>query len=233
MEGSMAEAKVAVALDSVRSRATKNVLQAIGMPYMEDKDVLIKPNLNTSDPSPGSTHIDTLSALMEMVKGDHPKSVTVADRSGPMETRQVFQDKGLFELGEEQGFRCLLFDEMEDAMYRRFEPPGSHWHDGFLFARPVLQADRVLAVAAGGRATARLYVRGAPRLRADGAQEGRGVEGAGAHLHVIGLEDYAALPGPVALQCEDEILEGGRPGAELLSGSHGFPRHLVAGRRRV
>ena len=34
------------------------------------------------------------------------------------------------------------------------------------------------------------------------------MEGAGAHLHVVGLEDDAALFGPVALQREDQALEG-------------------------
>ena len=31
---------------------------------------------------------------------------------------------------------------------------------------------------------------------------------AGAHLHVIGLMDYAPMVGPELLQCEDEFLEG-------------------------
>lgn len=126
--------------------ATKKVASAIGMPYMEDKEVLIKPNLNTSDPSPGSTHIDTLSSVLEMIKPDGPKSIVVGDRSGPMVTRTVFEDKGLFELGKEEGFECLVFDEMSDDMYKKYQPPGSHWRDGFLFARPVIRADRVICL---------------------------------------------------------------------------------------
>ena len=45
-----------------------------------------------------------------------------------------------------------------------------------------LQAVRVLAVAAVGRAPARLHVGGVPRLGAERAQEGRRMEGAGADL---------------------------------------------------
>ena len=79
----------------------------------------------------------------------------------------------------------------------------------------VLQAERVLAVAAVGRPARGLHVGGAPGLRAHGAQEGRGVEGAGADLHVVGLQDHAAVLRPVALQAEDQLLEGARRAADF------------------
>ena len=74
----------------------------------------------------------------------------------------------------------------------------------------VLQPERVVAVAAVGRPPARLHVRGIPGFRADRAQEGRGVEGSRAHFHVVGLEQHAALLGPVALQRQDQVLERAR-----------------------
>ena len=73
-----------------------------------------------------------------------------------------------------------------------------------------LHAKRVLAVAPIGRATRGLNVRGAPRLRADGPQERGRVERARTHLHVVGLQQRAALPGPVLLEREDQVLEGPR-----------------------
>jgi uncharacterized protein (DUF362 family) len=142
----MPSAKVAIALDADRSRATRKVAGAIGLPYFEGKDVLIKPNFNTSDPAPGSTHIDTLSSVVSMVKQEQPATLVVADRSGPMSTREVFMGKGILDIAQEDGFSCLIFDEMSDDMYKKVEPPGSHWRDGFLFARPVVQADRVICL---------------------------------------------------------------------------------------
>jgi len=138
--------KVAVALDPDRKRAARNVVKEIGLPIIKGRSVLIKPNFNTADPAPGSTHNDTLLALVEMLKVEAPRSLTVADRSGPASTRDVFGEKGMFDLGEEEGFECLLFDEMPDDMYTKIEPPGSHWRDGFRFARPVLRADRVICL---------------------------------------------------------------------------------------
>ena len=74
----------------------------------------------------------------------------------------------------------------------------------------------------------------AERLGPDRAQEGGRVERARAHLHVVGLEDHAALVGPVLLQGKDEVLEGGRRRAGLGSGRHGRTAlRVVAGRARV
>ena len=73
----------------------------------------------------------------------------------------------------------------------------------------VLQPVGVFAVAAVGRAAAGLHVGGAPGLGPERAQRGGGVEGAGAHLDVVGLQDDAALPRPEAVQAQNEVLEAG------------------------
>src|SRR5450432_444645 len=72
----------------------------------------------------------------------------------------------------------------------------------------MLQAKRVLAVAPVGGPARGLHVGGAPGLRSHRAQEGPGMEGAGANLHVVRLQDHAALLRPVTLQAEDQLLEG-------------------------
>ena len=89
----------------------------------------------------------------------------------------------------------------------------------------VLQAERVVAVATVGRPAARLHVGGRPGLGTDGAQEGRRVKGAGAHLHVVGLQDDAAALGPVVLQAQYQVLESSGRVA-------GFVGLIGAGRRR-
>src|SRR6202012_3946144 len=72
----------------------------------------------------------------------------------------------------------------------------------------VLQAVRVLAVAAVLGAAAGLHVGGLPRLGAERAQEGGGVAGARADFHVVGLQQGAALLVPVVLQAKNDLLEG-------------------------
>ena len=71
----------------------------------------------------------------------------------------------------------------------------------------VLQPVGVLAVAAVLRPARGLHIGGVPGLRPERAQRGRGMEGAGADLHVVGLQDDAALIRPIALQRQDQALE--------------------------
>ena len=51
-------------------------------------------------------------------------------------------------------------------------------------------------------------------------QHSRRVQGAGADFHVIGLQDRAALIGPIGLKCQDEVLKGFRFGVRFGCG-HG------------
>ena len=63
----------------------------------------------------------------------------------------------------------------------------------------VLEPVGVLAVAAVARPAGRLHVGRAPGLGPQAAQRGRGMEGAGADLHVVGLQDDAAALRPIGL----------------------------------
>ncbi len=142
----MKDGRVVLAVDPDRAGATKKVVEAIGMPDLKGKRVLVKPNFNTADPAPGSTHIDTLRTMVTLVKGQGPASVAIGDRSGPADTTKVFQEKGVFELGKEMGAKCIVFDKMPKDRWTRIVPPGCHWRNGFLFARPVLEADAVIGL---------------------------------------------------------------------------------------
>lgn len=142
----MPKSIVVVALDPDRASGTRKVVGALGTPDLRGKTVLVKPNFNTADPAPGSTHIDTLRTLIELIKEQGPKKIVVGDRSGPAKTSRVFQEKGVFSLAEELGFECLVFDEMPKSNYVKVKPPGSHWMNGFWFAKPVLEADAVIGL---------------------------------------------------------------------------------------
>ena len=146
VESYMTKSRVFVALDSDRARGTQKVVSALGMPDLRDKSVLVKPNFNTADPPPGSTHIDTIRATIQIIRRENPKRIILGDRSGPVKTSKVFQEKGIFALAEELGFECLIFDEMPKDRWTKVNPPGSHWMNGFWFAKPVLEADAVIGL---------------------------------------------------------------------------------------
>ena len=135
-----------VAYGPDRLAGTRKVVESFGMPVTKGKIVLVKPNFNTADPTPGSTHRDTLETVINMVQDGGPRKVIVGDRSGPAKTREVFQEKGVFEMAERLGFDCLIFDEMPRSRFEKILPQNSHWRDGFMIAKPVLEADAVITL---------------------------------------------------------------------------------------
>ncbi len=135
-----------VAFVKTRDRATgvRRALALLGLNQFGNKNVLLKPNFNSAHPTPGSSHNDVLQALIEELKDRGAGTITVADRSGMGDTRQVMEQKGVFTMAGELDFETLVFDELEKEQWLMMEPPDSHWRSGFPFAQPVLEADAVV-----------------------------------------------------------------------------------------
>ncbi|MBM3284908.1 MAG: DUF362 domain-containing protein, partial [Candidatus Aminicenantes bacterium] len=114
-------------------------------PSLKDKEVLVKPNFNTADPFPASTHNDTLIALIQEIKARGAAAVTVGERSGPPPTQQVMEDKGIFALAQEIGFDVINFEDLAEEDWVHFSPPGNHWPEGFDLPRPVVEAQTIVS----------------------------------------------------------------------------------------
>jgi uncharacterized protein (DUF362 family) len=127
-----------------RKQGVQTILKALKGNPIKGKKVLIKPNFNTADPTPGSTHNDTLVALVEEVWKMGAKSVSVGDRSFPP-TREVMESKGILPLMERLGVRVAPFDDLPEKDWLEFKPRGSHWPDGFRVARPVLESEYLIS----------------------------------------------------------------------------------------
>ncbi len=82
-------AKVALVRTEDRARGISASLKLISFPSPKGKKVLIKPNFNTADPTPGSTHNDTLRQLVLEMKGRGAAHFTVGDSCGPGSTKSV------------------------------------------------------------------------------------------------------------------------------------------------
>ncbi|MCJ7655706.1 MAG: DUF362 domain-containing protein [Dehalococcoidia bacterium] len=109
------------------------------------KAVVLKPNFNTADPAPGSTHNDTLHALVLTLKQMGATRIAIAERCGPMApTQRVMKDKGTFELAQELGFDIINLEELGAVDWAHLHPKDSHWKDGFLFSRIYLEAESIV-----------------------------------------------------------------------------------------
>ena len=119
-------------------------IKALNINPVKNKDVLIKPNFNTADHVPGSTHNDTLVALVEEVWRMGAKSVSLGERSYPL-TREVMEEKGVISLMEKLDVKITNFDDLEDEDWVEVRPKDSHWREGFRIARPILEAECLIS----------------------------------------------------------------------------------------
>jgi uncharacterized protein (DUF362 family) len=141
MDGS---AKVAFVKTRDRAEGVRMAVDLLGVNPIEGKRVFLKPNFNSADPAPGSTHPDVLRALILKLQDMGAATITMGDRSGMGNTREVMRSIGVFELAEELGFDSVVFDELKAEDWVMIQPPDSHWEVGFPFARPCLEAEALV-----------------------------------------------------------------------------------------
>ena len=107
------ESPVALVATDDRKHGVKTSLTALHYNPVKGNDVLIKPNFNTADPTPGSTHNETLSALVEELWEMGAGSVSLGERSYPL-TRSVMEKKGILSILDERDVKVINFDELND-----------------------------------------------------------------------------------------------------------------------
>ncbi len=132
--------RVALLKTDNREHGVQASLRALEVNPVRGKDVLIKPNFNTADPTPGSTHNDTLVALVKELWAMGAKSITLGERSYPP-TREVMEEKGVLPLLDKLEVRVMNFDDLAERDWVLFKPKASHWTNGFRIARPILDAE--------------------------------------------------------------------------------------------
>jgi uncharacterized protein (DUF362 family) len=136
--------RVALIKTDNRKEGVKASLATLGINPVKGKDVLIKPNFNTADPTPGSTHNETLEALVEEVWAMGARSLSLGERSYPP-TREVMEEKGILPIMNRMDVRVIDFDDLNERDWVLFKPPRSHWTNGFRIARPILDAECLIS----------------------------------------------------------------------------------------
>ncbi len=127
-----------------RKQGVKALFASLQTNAIKGKEVFIKPNFNTADPAPGSTHNDTLSALTGELWGRGAKSIRVGDRSYPP-TQEVMNQKGVLPVLEKLDVKVVNFDELKEKDWVEFKTRDSHWPNGFRVARPILESEYLIS----------------------------------------------------------------------------------------
>jgi uncharacterized protein (DUF362 family) len=124
-------ARVAFVRTMDRAAGVARAIDLLQAGRFDGKALFVKPNLNSADPTPGSTHQDTLAALIGKLTALGAGQLTIGDRSGMGDTRAVMEQKGVFRLAKETGAAVVVLDELGAAEWETFQPAGSHWQHGF------------------------------------------------------------------------------------------------------
>lgn len=136
--------KVAFVKTEDRRIGVQSSISILGLNPVKNKNVLIKPNFNTADPTPGSTHNDTLMALVDEVWNMGAKSISLGERSYPP-TREVMHEKGILPLLKHKDVHVIDFDNLDKKDWVEFKPKDSHWENGFRIARPILETECLIS----------------------------------------------------------------------------------------
>ncbi|MGB9081538.1 MAG: DUF362 domain-containing protein [Desulfuromonadaceae bacterium] len=136
--------RVALVKTADRAAGIKRSIKLLEVNPVRGKRVLLKPNFNTADPFPASTHNDTLIHLVAELKGMGAQTITIGERSGPPDTADVLREKGIYELCRRLDVGLIDFEELPPSEWVRVNPPNNHWHEGFLVAKPVLDAECIV-----------------------------------------------------------------------------------------
>jgi uncharacterized protein (DUF362 family) len=138
------KATVSLVKSGDRSKAVEKAVELLGVNPVKGKNVVLKPNFNSSHQFPGSTHNDTLGALIGKLSSMGARSFTVADRSGMGSTRAVMQQKGIFDMAKETGFEAVVLDELPKDEWVHFDMKETHWKKGLYFPKMFVEAESIV-----------------------------------------------------------------------------------------
>ncbi len=141
---STATARVAFVKTTDRAAGVARAIDLLVLEQFHHKDLFVKPNFNSADATPGSTHQDTLVALLRKLKAMGAGPLTVGDRSGMGNTREVMEAKHAFQLGRELDAKVVVLDELPAGEWDVIRQPDSHWQQGFALPRVVRDAGGIV-----------------------------------------------------------------------------------------
>ncbi|MFH1683405.1 MAG: DUF362 domain-containing protein, partial [Candidatus Margulisiibacteriota bacterium] len=137
-------AEVYIIKTTDRDEGIKALVEKAGLPSLFAKKIIIKPNYNSNDPFPAATHIDTLKSLIPILNAATPESITIVERSGMGTTQDVMENKGVMILAEAETVEVVVLDVLGSDAWTRRGTQETHWEDGFMVPKIVLEADYVV-----------------------------------------------------------------------------------------
>ena len=127
-----------------RDFGIKSLLNQFDLKNYSGKRVALKANFNSAHPFPASTHMDTLNVLVKILKNAKISDLTLAERSGMGNTREVLEQMGIFNLSKKMNFKVVVLDEEDEKGWVKIDGNEIHWPRGFFISKVFLDADKVV-----------------------------------------------------------------------------------------
>ena len=126
------------------------IMQALtmfgGLGFAAGRDVIIKPNYNSTFEFPATTHNDTLSIVVEQLRAANAGQITLGESAGAttfsaQPTQAVTQFKGTMDLVAKLGIDFVSFDD-PSVEWDEFNFDGMTWANGLAIPK-LMRSDRV------------------------------------------------------------------------------------------
>jgi uncharacterized protein (DUF362 family) len=137
-------ARIAFVKTADRTSGVSRAIDLLRLPSLSGKNLFIKPNFNSADAPPGSTHTDTLTSLIQKLRQLGAGPLTIGDRSGMGNTREVMEAKEIFRLAKDMNLKTVVLDELPASEWELIKNANTHWPRGFALPRPVLRAGGIV-----------------------------------------------------------------------------------------
>jgi uncharacterized protein (DUF362 family) len=133
--------RVALVRTTDRKWGVSQALKLLDLRPVHGKRVVLKPNFNSADEAPASTHNDTLTQIVTELYERGARSITLGESSGPPQTRGVMERKGIFDLARDLRFDIVDFEQIGEGDWVSFPAAGTHWPLGFALPRLVVDSE--------------------------------------------------------------------------------------------
>jgi uncharacterized protein (DUF362 family) len=142
-----ATAKVSIVQSDQRHTGIRSAIELLGneRPDFANQVVMLKPNFNSADPFPASSHNDTVEAIIRLLQEADAASITVAERSGgSAKSHEVADKKGVRAIFETLGAAYVVLEDLAPEDWVALPLNGSHWKKGIEFPRLYLNAESIV-----------------------------------------------------------------------------------------
>jgi uncharacterized protein (DUF362 family) len=138
------KSKVYVLKTSNRELGIAELMSKFNLDSFSNTNIALKANYNSSDPFPASTHSDTLKNIINVMQDSGAHSITLAERSGMGNTRDVLDKMGVLGLSQELGFKVVVLDEEPKESWQKISGSENHWLKGFYLPKLIFDADKIV-----------------------------------------------------------------------------------------